>query len=90
MSKFSPAQYLRGLGWGGPGEGLNDSPHARAKPVTVAQKKTLSGVGKDRDTAFPWWEMVFATVASKAASGEKVRSARSEGSRWGADELYGW
>lgn len=77
MSKFSPAGYLRGLGWGGPGEGLNDSPNARAKPITVAQKKTLSGVGKDRDTAFPWWEMVFATVASKAASGEKVRFLRT-------------
>lgn len=22
-------------------------------------------MGKDRDTAFPWWEMVFANVAGK-------------------------
>lgn len=65
MGVFSPAGYLKGLGWKGPGEGLNDNPHARAKPITVPQKKTLSGVGKDRDTAFPWWEMVFATVATK-------------------------
>lgn len=43
MVAFSPAAYLRGLGWGGPGEGLNDSPNARAKALTVPMKKTLSG-----------------------------------------------
>ncbi|KAM0749369.1 hypothetical protein T439DRAFT_327081 [Meredithblackwellia eburnea MCA 4105] len=71
MPDFSPAGYLRGLGWSGPGSSLNNSPTARTKPVTVAQKKTLSGVGKDRDTAFPWWEMVFSAVANKAVSGDK-------------------
>lgn len=69
---FSPAGYLRGLGWGGPGVSLQpENIHARAKPITIAQKKTLSGLGKDRDIAYPWWEMVFATVATKV-SGEKV------------------
>lgn len=76
-SKFNPSAYLRGLGWEGPGKALNDAPGARARPVTVAKKNGLTGVGKDRDTAFPWWEMVFATVATKV-SGDKVRS-RSEG-----------
>ena len=70
---FSPAGYLRGLGWNGPGSSLQpNNVHARAKPITIPQKKTLSGVGKDRDTAYPWWEMVFATVATKV-SGDKVR-----------------
>ncbi|KAI5481301.1 hypothetical protein MNV49_004923 [Pseudohyphozyma bogoriensis] len=64
--KFNPSNYLRGLGWTGPGTALTDAPHARAKPVTVAQKKTLAGVGKDRDTSFAWWEMVFESVAKKS------------------------
>lgn len=78
--KFSPAGYLKGLGWTGEGTGLTDAPHARARPVTVAHKKTLAGVGKDRDTAFPWWEAVFANVAGKVGA-DKVseRSARPGG-----------
>ncbi|CEQ42511.1 SPOSA6832_04342, partial [Sporobolomyces salmonicolor] len=73
---FDSATYLRGLGWSGPGSSLNNSPHGRAKPVTVAQKKTLSGVGRDRDTAFPWWEMVFSSVAGKVG-GVKVEHHRT-------------
>ncbi|GAA5872221.1 hypothetical protein JCM1840_004100 [Sporobolomyces johnsonii] len=73
---FDSATYLRGLGWSGPGSSLNNSPHGRAKPVTVAQKKTLSGVGRDRDTAFPWWEMVFTSVAGKVG-GAKVEHHRT-------------
>lgn len=76
-TRFNPSAYLKGLGWKGPGAGLNDSPHARARPVIAAQKKSLSGVGKDRDTAFPWWEIVFANVATKVGSGDKVRSEKS-------------
>lgn len=72
---FSPSNYLRGLGWSGPGTSLQpDNIHARVKPITVPQKKTLAGVGKDRDTAYPWWEMVFANVANKVSGVDKVRS----------------
>lgn len=46
--------YLVKQGWGGKGTGLRHG--AIARPVTVTQKKTLSGVGKDRDEAFPFWD----------------------------------
>jgi len=72
MPSFDSATYLRGLGWAGAGSSLNGDPNGRAKPVTVAQKKTLAGVGRDRDTAFPWWEMVFSSVAGKVGSTNKV------------------
>ena len=46
--------YLVKQGWGGKGTGLRHG--AIARPVTITQKKTLSGVGKDRDEAFPFWD----------------------------------
>jgi hypothetical protein len=73
MPSFDSATYLRGLGWSGPGSSLNNDPSGRAKPITVAQKKTLAGVGRDRDTAFPWWEMVFSSVAGKVGGGKVSR-----------------
>ncbi|KAI0731925.1 hypothetical protein C8Q72DRAFT_182455 [Fomitopsis betulina] len=53
--------YLVKQGWGGKGTGLRHG--AIARPVTVTQKKTLSGVGKDRDEAFPFWDHVFEAAA---------------------------
>merc|ERR1712230_97565 len=73
---FSSAQYLHGLGWRGEGTGLRKG--ALAKPITVAQKKTLAGVGKDRDTSFAWWEMLFHSVANKSKSASA--STESSGS----------
>ncbi|GAA5820273.1 hypothetical protein JCM3770_002447 [Rhodotorula araucariae] len=64
-NKFDSATFLRGLGWNGPGSSLNNSAAGRAKPVAVTQKKTLGGVGRDRDTSFAWWDAVFSSVASK-------------------------
>ncbi|KAF8339970.1 uncharacterized protein EI90DRAFT_2907160 [Cantharellus anzutake] len=49
--------YLAQRGWKGKGTGLR--PGGISKPITVVQKKTLAGVGKDRDEAFPFWEHVF-------------------------------
>ena len=65
---FDSATYLRGLGWQGPGSSLNNSANGRAKPVTVVQKKTLAGIGRDRDTSFAWWDAVFSSVANKVGS----------------------
>lgn len=53
--------YLVKQGWSGKGSGLRHG--AIVRPVTVAQKKTLSGVGKDRDEAFPFWDHVFEAAA---------------------------
>ena len=46
--------YLVAQGWQGTGTALRDG--AVARPVIIAQKKTLAGVGKDRDEAFPFWD----------------------------------
>lgn len=46
--------YLVSQGWRGKGTGLRDG--AISRPITVAQKKNLAGLGKDRDEAFPFWD----------------------------------
>ncbi|GAA6034644.1 hypothetical protein JCM8097_001095 [Rhodosporidiobolus ruineniae] len=74
---FDSANYLRGLGWSGPGSSLNGSAHGRAKPVTVVQKKNLGGVGRDRDTSFAWWDAIFTSVATKVGGENKVETHRT-------------
>ncbi|TCD70913.1 hypothetical protein EIP91_001222 [Steccherinum ochraceum] len=64
--------YLVSQGWEGRGTGLRQG--AIAKPVTLVQKKTLSGVGKDRDDAFPFWDHVF----SAAASAIKIKTSDTD------------
>ncbi|KAJ9115120.1 hypothetical protein QFC22_005450 [Naganishia vaughanmartiniae] len=44
------AEYLASQGWKGKG-------------TAVVQKKTLGGVGKDRDEAVPFWDNIFAAAA---------------------------
>ncbi|KAI0770532.1 hypothetical protein C8Q74DRAFT_1276001 [Fomes fomentarius] len=53
--------HLVAQGWSGKGNGLRNG--AITKPVTVVQKKTLAGIGKDRDEAFPFWDHVFQAAA---------------------------
>ena len=47
-------EFLVSQGWHGKGSGLRKG--AISRPIMVAQKKSLSGVGKDRDEAFPFWD----------------------------------
>ncbi|PAV17031.1 ribosome biogenesis [Pyrrhoderma noxium] len=54
--------YLVAQGWSGKGSGLRHG--SISKPLAIPQKKTLSGLGKDRDDAFPFWDHVF-NVAAK-------------------------
>jgi hypothetical protein len=46
--------YLSSLGWQGKGNGLRQGSVSR--PLAIPQKRTLSGLGKDRDEAFPFWD----------------------------------
>ena len=46
--------FLVSQGWSGKGSGLRQG--AIAKPLAIPQKKNLSGLGKDRDEAFPFWD----------------------------------
>jgi hypothetical protein len=48
--------YLRAQGWGGAGTALREG--ALSRPLAIAQKKTLAGLGKDRDEAFPFWDQL--------------------------------
>ncbi|TEB39825.1 hypothetical protein FA13DRAFT_1784494 [Coprinellus micaceus] len=54
--------YLVSQGWGGKGKGLRDG--AICRPIAVTQKKSLAGLGKDRDEAFPFWDHLFTAAAS--------------------------
>lgn len=47
-------EYLTRQGWEGKGSGLRHG--AISRPIIVAQKKNMSGIGKDRDEAFPFWD----------------------------------
>ncbi|KAF8895364.1 hypothetical protein BD779DRAFT_1499060 [Infundibulicybe gibba] len=55
--------YLVAQGWSGKGTGLRQG--AISRPLAIPQKKTLAGLGKDRDEAFPFWDHLF-SAASKA------------------------
>ncbi|KAK0201792.1 hypothetical protein DFS33DRAFT_1350034 [Desarmillaria ectypa] len=53
--------FLVSQGWSGKGTGLRQG--AITRPVIVNQKKTLSGIGTDRDEAFPFWDHLFSAAA---------------------------
>ncbi|KAF8195451.1 hypothetical protein BJ912DRAFT_847353 [Pholiota molesta] len=53
--------YLVSQGWGGKGTGLREG--AISRPLAIAQKKNLAGLGKDRDEAFPFWDHLFSAAA---------------------------
>ncbi|KAH8090637.1 hypothetical protein HD553DRAFT_338331 [Filobasidium floriforme] len=60
-------EYLTSRGWKGKGTALKQGHLSR--PIAVVQKKTMSGVGKDRDEAVPFWDNIFASAAQSIASG---------------------
>jgi nucleolar protein TMA23 len=63
MTSFSPTTYLTSQGWDGPGTALKKG--GLKKPITVAHKTNLKGIGKERDTGYAWWDDVFSMVANK-------------------------
>ncbi|KAI0269744.1 hypothetical protein BC834DRAFT_1025597 [Gloeopeniophorella convolvens] len=69
--------YLVGQGWSGTGSGLRKG--AISRPITIPQKRTLAGIGKDRDEAFPFWDHVF-EVAASAIQFEYFSSDDEDGS----------
>ncbi|OWZ74865.1 hypothetical protein C365_06532 [Cryptococcus neoformans Bt85] len=61
-TSFDAAKHLEKQGWKGKGTALKNG-HA-TRPLAVVQKKTLSGIGKDRDEAVPFWDHIFAATAA--------------------------
>ncbi|KAG8719746.1 hypothetical protein FRC08_002106 [Ceratobasidium sp. 394] len=55
--------HLVKQGWKGAGHPLKAG--GRARPIVIAQKKTLGGIGKDRDESFAFWDHVY-DVAAKS------------------------
>lgn len=70
MATFSPHAFLTSQGWAGTGAGLRKD--SIKKPVTVAHKTNLKGIGKERDTGYAWWDDVFSMVAGKKKGGDAV------------------
>ena len=59
--------YLVAQGWSGKGSGLRHGSISR--PLAIPQKKTLSGLGKDRDEAFPFWDQYVVHLSSTVLLG---------------------
>lgn len=73
--------YLARQGWKGKGTALREG--GLERPIAIPQKKTLSGLGKDRDEAFPFWDHLFTAAASaiklKLDSDDEVDSGDESG-----------
>ncbi|KAK6907862.1 hypothetical protein I203_101863 [Kwoniella mangroviensis CBS 8507] len=79
-AKFDPAAHLHKHGWKGKGTALK---HGHAiRPLAVVQKKTLSGIGKDRDEAVPFWDHIFAATAASLFSPSPSSSPGPSSSSW--------
>ncbi|KAJ7485983.1 hypothetical protein B0H11DRAFT_2279065 [Mycena galericulata] len=65
--------YLVSQGWTGSGTGLRQG--AISRPLAIPQKKTLAGLGKERDEAFPFWDHLF-SAASKSI---QIKISRDDG-----------
>ncbi|KAI9443134.1 hypothetical protein H4582DRAFT_1847059 [Lactarius indigo] len=68
--------FLVNQGWSGAGTGLRNGSISR--PISIPQKRTLAGIGKDRDEAFPFWDHLF-TVAASAIQIECFSSDDEDG-----------
>ncbi|CAE6518505.1 unnamed protein product [Rhizoctonia solani] len=53
--------HLAKQGWKGVGHPLKAG--GRSRPVVIAQKKTLGGIGKDRDESFAFWDHLYEVAA---------------------------
>lgn len=55
------AGYLAAQGWQGHGTPLDGNEgRGLRKPIVIPQKRTLGGIGKERDRAVEWWDDIFA------------------------------
>ncbi|TYJ58385.1 hypothetical protein B9479_000931 [Cryptococcus floricola] len=81
-ARFDPARHLEQQGWAGKGTALQQGHISR--PLAVVQKKTLSGIGKDRDEAVPFWDHIFAATAASLniGSGSGSSSPAPPSSSW--------
>lgn len=67
MSPSYGYSYLTSYGWTGTGTGLRKG--AIERPLAIPPKKNLSGLGKDRDEAFPFWDQCVLLIYSSSSPG---------------------
>ena len=71
------AQYLTKYGWKGHGSPLDgEGGRGLKKPLLIPKKRSLSGIGQDRDRAVEWWDDVFA-VRIRASDKTRLVPKRS-------------
>ncbi|CAE6479288.1 unnamed protein product [Rhizoctonia solani] len=58
---FDGQTHLVKQGWKGTGHPLKAG--GRSRPIVIAQKKTLGGIGKDRDESFAFWDHLYDVAA---------------------------
>ena len=81
---FSPLTYLSSQGWSGPGTALKKG--GIRKPITIAHKTNMRGIGKERDTGYAWWEDVYSMVANKGKGKEVyLRLLLTQRKYWAAE-----
>ncbi|SNX85693.1 uncharacterized protein MEPE_04402 [Melanopsichium pennsylvanicum] len=68
--------FLVSQGWEGVGVPLDGKAgKGLKKPLAITQKKTLSGIGKDRDRADDWWNSIFTAGAKSLSIGPSPASS---------------
>lgn len=74
---LNTAQYLTKYGWKGHGSPLDgEGGRGLKKPLLIPKKRSLSGIGQDRDRAVEWWDDVFA-VRLRASDNTRLVPKRS-------------
>ncbi|CAE6455179.1 unnamed protein product [Rhizoctonia solani] len=81
--------HLVKQGWKGTGHPLKAG--GRSRPVVITQKKTLGGIGKDRDESFAFWDHLY-DVAAKTIKlkllGDESPADSDQESRSPATQLH--
>ncbi|KAG9128487.1 hypothetical protein FRC07_009711 [Ceratobasidium sp. 392] len=69
--------HLVKQGWKGAGHPLKAG--GRSRPIVIAQKKTLGGIGKDRDESFAFWDHLYDVAAKSIKFKIPAEDAESNG-----------
>lgn len=73
---LNTTSFLVSQGWEGVGVPLDGKAgKGLKKPLAITQKKTLSGIGKDRDRADDWWNSIFTAGAKSLSIGPSPASS---------------
>lgn len=73
---LNTTNFLVSQGWEGVGVPLDGKTgKGLKKPLAITQKRTLSGIGRDRDRADDWWNSIFTAGAKSLSIGPSPASS---------------